>query len=134
MGFLDIFKSQRDIVKEELHEIPWIQLEREEQVEEIKEVSRATPVLIFKHSVTCGISRMVLRNFEKAYDVDKKYMVPYFVDIKQNRKISDLIASHFGVRHESPQIIVIKKEECVYDASHGGITAADVKETLNVNN
>ena len=130
MGFFDIFKSQRDIVKEEINEVPWIQLERDEQVEEIKEVSNATPVLVFKHSATCGISRMVLKQFEKVYNIDKKDLEPYFLDLRKHRSVSNLIASTFNVPHESPQLLVIKHGECIYDTSHGGINLQGVKEHI----
>lgn len=72
MGLFDKFKSQRNSVKEEIKELQWIALEREEQVNEIAEISATIPVLIFKHSTTCGISRMALKQFEKEYDLDEK--------------------------------------------------------------
>lgn len=130
MGLLDMFKSQRDIAKDEIKEVSWIALEREEQLEEISEISKNTPVLIFKHSTTCGISRMSLKQFEKEYDVEKKNMEPYFLDLKKYRSISDAVASRFDVRHESPQVLVIKDGKAVYNESHGSITAEAVKEQV----
>ena len=130
MGFLDRFKSQRDIVKEEIREIPWIELADESQIEEIVELSHAIPVLIFKHSTTCGISRMALKQFEKEYNLDKKDLKPYFLDLKKNREVSNLAASTFAVMHESPQVLLIKGGKCIYDASHGSINVADVEQHL----
>ncbi|MGB3773804.1 MAG: bacillithiol system redox-active protein YtxJ [Leeuwenhoekiella sp.] len=130
MGFFDKFKSQRDIAKEEIKEVPWIALEREEQLDEIAEISTNTPVLIFKHSTTCGISRMALKQFEKEYDLEKKQVEPYFLDLKQYRSVSNAIASKFGVPHESPQILLIKNGTAVYNESHGGINVAGVKGKL----
>ena len=114
MGFFDKFKSARDIAKEEIKEVKWIQLERMEQLDEIVEISNAVPVLIFKHSTTCGISRMALRGFEKNYNYDKKQLEPYFLDLKQYREISHAIAEKFDVRHESPQVLLIKQCTCIY--------------------
>ena len=51
MGLFDMFKSQRDIAKEEIKEMNWIPLERMEQLDEIVEISNAVPVLIFKHKI-----------------------------------------------------------------------------------
>lgn len=130
MGFFDKFKSASDIAKEEIKEVKWIALERLEQLEEIVEVSNAVPVLIFKHSTTCGISRMALRGFEKAYDYDKKEIEPYFLDLKQYRELSQAIAQKFNVRHESPQILLIKNGTAVYHTSHGAIDASLLKEKL----
>lgn len=130
MGFFDKFKSQRDIVKEELKEMNWIQLEREQQLDEIVEVSNAVPVLIFKHSTTCGISKMALRSFERAYDYDKKEIAPYFLDLKAHRDISSAIAEKFNVQHESPQILLIKNGTAVYHTSHGAIDAESLRSKL----
>lgn len=130
MGLFDMFKSQRDIAKEEIKEMNWIPLERMEQLDEIVEISNAVPVLIFKHSTTCGISRMVLRSFEKAYDYDKKQLEPYFLDLKAHRDISNAIATKFSVQHESPQLLLIKNEVVTYHTSHGAIEAENLLEKL----
>ena len=94
MGLFDMFKSQRDIAKEEIKEMNWIPFERMEQLDEIVEISNAVPVLIFKHSTTCGISRMVLRSFEKAYNYDKKQLEPYFLDLKDQDMETALALAH----------------------------------------
>lgn len=130
MGLFDLFKSQRDIAKEEIKEMNWIPLERMEQLEEIAERSKAVPVVIFKHSTTCGISRMALRSFEKAYVYDKKQLEPYFLDLKAHRDISNAIATKFNVQHESPQLLLIKNGTATYHTSHGAIDAASLADKL----
>ena len=130
MGFLDRFKSQRDIVKEEIKEVPWVQLERIEQLEEIIEISKAVPVLIFKHSTSCGISRMVLKEFELDYDIDEKQLEPFFLDLKRYREISQAIANKFEVTHESPQVLLIKNGITVYNSSHSSISLNAIKQKI----
>jgi len=130
MGFFDKFKSASDIAKEEINEVKWIQLERLEQLDEIAEISNAVPVLIFKHSTTCGISRMALRGFEKNYNYDKKKIEPYFLDLKQHRDISQAIAEKFNVRHESPQVLLIKNGTAIYHTSHSDIDASVLKQKI----
>ena len=130
MGFLDRFKSQRDIVKEEIKEVPWVQLERIEQLEEIIEISKAVPVLIFKHSTSCGISRMVLKEFELDYDIDEKQLEPFFLDLKRYREISQAVANKFEVTHESPQVLLIKNGITVYNSSHSSISLNAIKQKI----
>tara|TARA_R110002020_G_scaffold199908_4_gene401895 strand:+ start:2353 stop:2745 length:393 start_codon:yes stop_codon:yes gene_type:complete len=130
MGFLDRFKSQRDIVKEEIKEVPWVQLERMEQIEELIEISKAVPVLIFKHSTSCGISRMVLKEFETDYDIEEKQLEPFFLDLKRYRDISQAIANQFEVTHESPQVLLIKNGNSVYNSSHGAISLEAIKKKI----
>ena len=123
MGLFDRLKSQRDIVKEEIKEVPWHMLTKMEQLNEIEKESNSKPVAIFKHSNTCGISRMVLKNFEKNFGLEEDNLKLYFLDLKEYRDISNEIAARFNVNHESPQIIVIKNEAVVHHDSHHSIDA-----------
>ena len=75
MRFLDIFKTQRDIAKEEIVEIPWHVLGTMDQLDEIIEISQTKPVAIFKHSTRCGISRGVLKLLEKNYNLNYIYTI-----------------------------------------------------------
>tara|TARA_R100001369_G_scaffold75450_2_gene104331 strand:+ start:3927 stop:4325 length:399 start_codon:yes stop_codon:yes gene_type:complete len=132
MGFLDLFKkTERDIAKEEIVETPWHVLSTMEQLEEIIEESKSKPVAIFKHSTRCGISRMVLKQFEKNYDLDDNQLKLYFLDLLQNRDISNEIAARFKVHHESPQMIVLKDGEVIHHDSHQGIDANHLKSLVS---
>ena len=61
---------------------------------------------------------------------DLENVIPYYLDLKSFRSISDEVAERFSVHHESPQILLIRQGECIYDASHFDITIAELKETL----
>lgn len=128
MGFFDKFKSERDIAKEEIKSVPWNQLTDIETLEEIAEISHQQPVAILKHSTSCGISRMVLRQFEKEYDLDEGSIKLYFLDLLNHRDISNKIAAKFNVPHQSPQLIIIKDGKAVYDASHNEINAGSLNK------
>ena len=52
----------------------------------------------------------------------------YFLDLIQYRNLSNDIAERFAVYHESPQVLLIRQGECVYDQSHNGITMEDIAE------
>lgn len=103
----------------------WIPLEKIEQLQEIK----TTPgySILFKHSTRCGISMMVKKKFEHDWDMLPEHTPVYFLDLINYREISAAIAEQFHVPHESPQLLLIKDGECVYDASHGEIS---VEETV----
>ncbi len=97
----------------------WQPINSIEQLEQIKAASYSTPQVIFKHSTTCSISRMALDRFERAeapVNVDFHYL-----DLLNFRAISKEIATFFQVHHESPQVLLIKDGECIYDESHYGI-------------
>jgi len=128
MGFFDkMFKTDNDDNKPEKISVPWIQLTNIETLEEIAEDSSNQPIAILKHSTSCGISRMVLRQFEQNYNLDPDSFKLYFLDLLSHRDISNKIASRFNVPHESPQLVVIKDGKAIYDASHSEIDVNKLK-------
>ncbi|MEH6408057.1 MAG: bacillithiol system redox-active protein YtxJ, partial [Leeuwenhoekiella sp.] len=73
---------------------------------------------------------MALKQFEKDYDLSKEQLEPYFLDLKKYRQLSSEIASKFNVHHESPQVLLIKNGNSVYDTSHGSISFNTIKEKI----
>jgi bacillithiol system protein YtxJ len=88
------------------------------------EESRVRPVLLFKHSTSCGISAGVFRDV-KMVDGDIN-----IISVQTDRAISNEIERHTGVKHQSPQAIVLKDGKPVYHASHYDITVEDINEHL----
>jgi bacillithiol system protein YtxJ len=62
---------------------------------------------------------MALDRFERAATPEKVDF--HYLDLLNYKAISNEIASFFQVHHESPQVILIKNGECIYDESHYGI-------------
>src|ERR1700712_4138297 len=109
----------------------WIPLTKEEQLTQIAEKSATVPQVIFKHSTRCGTSSMVLSRLERSEAPDDIDF--YYLDLIAHRNISALIAQEFNVYHESPQILLIKNGECIYDESHMGIRMDEVVEQVGSN-
>jgi monothiol bacilliredoxin len=129
MGYFNFFNfKDNDAIEKEKQSIPWVHLNNMEQLNEIVEVSKDIPVVIFKYSTTCGVSRIALRNFESNFTLDPKNIKLYFLDLLAYRAISNEIADKFKVIHQSPQIIVIKNGASVYNASHHYIDASDLSQ------
>jgi hypothetical protein len=97
----------------------WQPINNVDQLAQIKAASFNTPQVIFKHSTTCSISRMALDRFERATTPEKVDF--HYLDLLNYRTISSEIATFFQVHHESPQVLLIKNGECIYDESHYGI-------------
>lgn len=109
--------------------INWINLTDLGQLNEIISSSNEKPVVIFKHSTRCSVSRMALKQFENEFDLDDE-VDAYFLDLLEFRAISNEIASRFGVYHQSPQLLLIKDGISVYDVSHSDIDAGELKGKL----
>ncbi len=97
----------------------WIPLTTEQEIENIKSSSELA--VIYKHSTRCMVSLMALKKLKSESTGD--YDVPfYMVDVIRDRPISRAIADTFQVEHESPQLLLIKGGECIYDASHESVS------------
>ncbi len=103
----------------------WNKLTNDGQLDTIKIESTKQPILIFKHSTTCSISAMALNRMERNWK-DDAGIKPYYLDLLNNRTLSNQISRTFGVEHQSPQILLIQNGECVYDESHMGISFANL--------
>lgn len=108
----------------------WNALTDINQLDSIVSESEEKPVVIFKHSTRCSISRMALKNFEREYDFDEDEVTPYFLDLLEHRDISNEIAQKFQVIHQSPQLLLIKNGKSVYDVSHSEIDAEALKAKI----
>ena len=103
----------------------FINVDSLEGLERLVAESHQRPVVLFKHSLTCGISSGVYRIVENvAADVN-------VVVIQTHRHVSNEITARTGVRHESPQAIVLRDGKPVYHASHYDIEAEHIEEKLD---
>lgn len=123
MGIFDkIFGSDNKTPKEEPKALPWQELKEVSKLDEMMVASKERMQVIFKHSTRCGISKMVLRNFERSFDLEHESLDLFYLDLLNYRPISSEIANKFQVFHESPQMIVLKNGSVVHHSSHSTIT------------
>lgn len=132
MSFLKNIFGSSDNQNEIVSKINWISLTNLGQLDEMVSRSAEKPVVIFKHSTRCSVSRMVLKQFENEFDVATLdcNVSMYFLDLLEHRDISNEIANRFGVYHQSPQLLLIKEGKSVYDVSHSDIDAEELKGKL----
>ena len=95
--------------------------------------SESRPVLLFKHSYTCGVSMEALEELV-AHPNDRvaKSFLPHYamVTVQTHRAVSNAIAQQLGVRHETPQALLVKNGRVVWSASHFRVTAAAVDDAI----
>lgn len=108
----------------------WIKLISPEQISEIKEISKSNPVLLFKHSTTCSISNTTLNRLERNWKEEGMKISAFYLDLLNYRSISKEIAEEFQVEHQSPQVLIIKDGQSVYNNSHFGIDYPSIKDQL----
>ncbi|WP_174615512.1 bacillithiol system redox-active protein YtxJ [Virgibacillus ihumii] len=95
------------------------------------EESTEKPVLLFKHSTTCPISAGAFKEYNAFLDSAEDNLDGYMVKVIESRDISNEIADKTSVKHESPQIFLIKDKEVLWNTSHSKITVDAIKDALN---
>lgn len=111
----------------------WKTLDSLDQLDQIIKDSYKKPVVLFKHSVTCGISARAKYMLEEDWNISEDDFDFYYLDLLAFRNVSNEIASRFSVQHQSPQIIIIKAGKAIFDMSHHRISAKSLEEALTKN-
>ena len=119
------YKTSKEV--EETY-LSWTPLISVEEINTIKEISKNQSILIFKHSTRCGISRMVIKQFESLFNEENKQLKVYYLDLLNYREVSSKLSEVFQVIHQSPQLLVIKNGISVYNESHYEITKVNLSK------
>jgi bacillithiol system protein YtxJ len=102
-----------------------------EEWQEILTSSLAHPVLIFKHSTACPISAEAWREYQDFTQHAKADQVEAaIVKVIESRPISNQVAVDTGVKHASPQVMLIKQKKADWHTSHWDITAINISKAL----
>lgn len=78
--------------------------------------------VLFKHSSVCAVSSMALREMYRLAE-GRPDLAIHLVDVRADRLLSAQIADRLGVRHESPQVLLIRHGELVWHGSHFQVTS-----------
>jgi bacillithiol system protein YtxJ len=106
-----------------------------DELDRLLSESDTRPLLLFKHSFTCGISAEALdelidhlnADVVAAGMTDPRYAI---VTVQTHRDVSNAVAARLGVRHETPQALLIRNRRVVWAASHFRVTAEAMKKAL----
>lgn len=104
----------------------WIHLTDEGQLQDIVIRSQERTQVIFKYSSRCGLSDIVYKRLQVKCCPESADF--YFLDLVAYRNISKQVAERFRVPHQSPQVLVIKDGECIFDESHMSIDPEEIME------
>lgn len=103
-------------------------LSTEDHLDMLLERSHVEPVVIYKHSDICGLSNIAQREVSRFASGAAAPI--YKLVVQRARHVSNAIESLFGIRHESPQTIVVRNGRAVYNASHRAISAEALADAL----
>ena len=107
-----------------------IEIHQERDLEKLLERSHKGPVVVFKHSTQCSQSAAAYEEFQ-TFMAENPDTPCVTVLVIENRGLSDELEERFGIRHESPQAIVVSNGSPIWHASHGGVTARALKNAIS---
>jgi bacillithiol system protein YtxJ len=99
----------------------------ENSLKELVARSETEPVIIFKHSTTCSVSASAYRELQQLGSQVN------LIEVQRYPSVSEEIEKRTGVRHESPQVIVLRRGKAVWDASHWQIKINAVETAVRDN-
>ena len=106
-------------------------VQRIDQLDQLLTESGAQPLLLFKHSYSCGISAEALDELVAHLHSNRPGPVRYaMVTVQTHRDVSNAVAAKLGIRHETPQALVIRDGRVVWSASHFRVTAKAVEAAV----
>ncbi len=84
--------------------------------------------IIFKHSHRCPTSARAKEQVDRFLE-DYGNGIDYeFIDVIGNRPRSNQVAEQYGLKHESPQVLIVDDKDAVaWHASHSKITVENLK-------
>lgn len=109
----------------------WNEITTIEQWNEVRAASNTKPVLVLKHSTTCPVSANGLREYEAFVEKNPGAADYVLVKVIESRPVSNQIAEDLGVKHESPQVILLKGGASYWNASHWAITEEHIDAVVN---
>jgi bacillithiol system protein YtxJ len=124
MSLFSPYSSSYDFEK-----VNWKNLTTLSELEAALEQSHQHPVVIFKHSTSCGTSAAAKDRLYAGWNLGDQAQF-YYLDLIRYRAVSNEIAARLGVVHHSPQVIVVKNGKAVYDASHFRIAVDAIQKAL----
>ena len=103
-----------------------------DEFDALLEESEIGPVLVFKHSTRCPVSTAAHSRVQAWERVLGEEAPPvYLVKVIESRELSNEIALHLGVAHQSPQIILVRDGYALWNTSHGKIGGLELDSALH---
>ena len=85
-------------------------------------LQREETAVVFNHSRSCPVSWAANRQVRK-FAASHPTIPVYTVTIQDDRELSRRVAAWTAVRHESPQVIILRHGKVVAAASHEAVTS-----------
>jgi bacillithiol system protein YtxJ len=101
-------------------------------IKELEEHSTKENILVFKHSNTCPISKGAFERLSQSIQEKTLNMPVYLIVVQENRELSKEIAEYFSIKHDSPQVLLLRNKKCIFNTSHNMVTLENILNQKNL--
>jgi bacillithiol system protein YtxJ len=105
-------------------------LQHIDEFETLLTESSERPLLLFKHSMSCGTSYEALDELIDHLKDDRLPARYAMITVQTHRELSTAVAKRLGVRHETPQALLIHEGRVVWSASHFRVTGGALEAAI----
>lgn len=88
------------------------------------------PLLLLKHSTACPVSAAAYDEYEAFRTGPGATVRTAVIHVIEDRPVSNHVASKLGLRHESPQALLVRDGALLWNASHRNITRAALERAV----
>lgn len=96
---------------------------------DLRELLDEEVAVVYKHSPACFGSMLARRQVGKFAGTSPGTPVGT-LDVLRDPPLSKLVEERYGIRHESPQVIVFRNGRPVFDTSHMGVRRSVLRRAV----
>jgi bacillithiol system protein YtxJ len=101
-----------------------------EELEEVLDESCQRKIIIFKHSTTCPISGRALSEVQDFIKESSNEVLVVMIKVIESRPVSNQAAEELGIKHQSPQVLLLFDKNVLWHTSHQAVTQSNIKKAL----
>ena len=97
---------------------------------EILDESCQRKVILFKHSTTCSISARAWQEVQDYIKESSDEVQVVLIKVIESRPVCNQVTENLGVKHQSPQALLLSNRKVLWHASHQSVTRNNIKKAL----
>ncbi|SPF56722.1 General stress protein [Candidatus Desulfosporosinus infrequens] len=100
------------------------------EFEEILDESCRHKIILFKHSTTCPISARAWQEVQDFIREGSAEVPVVMIKVIESRPVCNQATEDLGVKHQSPQVLLLSNKKVLWHASHQSVTKNEIKKAL----
>ena len=97
---------------------------------EILDESCQRRIILFKHSTTCPISQRAWQEVQTFIQKCPDDVLVVMIKVIESRPVCSQVAEELGVKHQSPQVLLLSNRKVLWHASHQAVTKNNINKAL----